>query len=106
MDAVEDKSPALALQIDDALDPQQVPTLRLNELVEPAREQCRIDRTLLANGNAGNIRVVLVRAVGQQFGIELQRISEIEGAHADYMTKIDIATSRLMHLRERIKRPK
>ena len=85
MHAVEHEPPRLAGEIDDPFRPQQVLALRLHELIEPAVEQRGIDRAALADRHAGNVRVVLVRAVGEQLRVQPQRIPEIEGPNAKHV---------------------
>src|SRR5258705_9132526 len=52
VDAVEHKAPGFSGDVDDALCPQQVLADRLHQLVDPAVEQSRVNRTVLADGDA------------------------------------------------------
>ena len=65
---MEHKPAGLVDQFDDALQSQQVPPARLNELVEPPIEFGAVQRPYCADRHAGDRGVVLVGAVLQQAG--------------------------------------
>src|SRR5258705_631477 len=100
--AVEHEPPRLAVKIDDPFGPQQVLALRLNERIEPAGEKPCIHGATLADRHTADVRVMLVRAVGEQLRIKLQGIPEIESAHAKHVLQIDAAIPGRVNTRQRI----
>jgi hypothetical protein len=104
VDPVKNEPPGFVRKIDDSFDPEQVLAPRLGEGVDPAAEPCDIDCPAFAKRYAGDVEVVLMRAVKEQFRVKFQCVPKIERPHVEHRGKVDAAVHRGMYTSECIER--